>query len=373
MYKIFLEFADLVSRILSSLLFWILFLIIVIWSALTFIYRRLKLKALDKITYSRSLSSDGIFVGEELELTETVTNPSWFPLFSIKMEFFMPSGLTVNDITCKEYTKLTSIFNIPPFSTVKKTHTIRADRRDHYKLFSSTIKYRSFDYTFDSPIDFYAYPNKYDANTDFCADIFRAGEAISSRKYLEDPFFLSGVRAYRRGDPMRSINFKASVRSFSGGSRRLMCNEYDSSRNYDSMIFLDLTEYSEASINGTEQIELGLRYACYLLCEALKNSGNVGFSANLMVGTSRYIYTPCGSSDLHTKRILEQFAEISPYAKRDYSIAAILQKLSLDLPKGTDIYFISPFIDDKTAEILHSLERMGQNVNVIPLIRGESV
>ena len=363
--------ADFALRLLSSLWFWIVLLIVLVWSFLVFVYRRLKLSVLDKVTYSRAFSTDGVFVGETLELIETIRNPSWFPLFSVKVEFFMPSGVTVDDIPCKEYTKLTSIFNIPPYSTVKKTHTVKADRRDHYKLFSSSIKYRAFEYTFDSTIDFYAYPNRYDADASFSHDIYRAGDAISSRKYIEDPFFLSGIRGYRMGDPMRSINFKASVRSFSGGVRRLMCNDYDSSRNYDSMIFLDLTSHSEVSMDAEDQIELGLRYACYLFCEAIKNGGNVGFSTNCAVGSSRYIHIPCGSSVLHTKRILEQFAEISPYARRDYSMPAILQNHSPQLAKGTDIYLITPFVDDNTSEILYTLRRMGRNVQVIPLVGGE--
>ena len=371
MEGVLLNLADFTSRLLSSLWFWMILLIVAVWRFLVFVYRRLKLKALDRVIYSRSFSTDGIFVGETLELIETIRNPSWFPLFGVKMEFFMPSGLTVDDIKCKEYTKLTSIFNIPPYSTVKKTHTVKADRRDHYKLFSTNIKYRAFEYTFESPIDFYAYPNRYDADASFSPYIYRAGDAISNRKYIEDPFFISGIRSYRVGDPMRSINFKASVRSFSGGVRRLMCNDYDSSRNYDSMIFLDLTSHSEVSMDGSEQIELGLRYACYLFCEAIKNGGNVGFSTNCTIGTSRYVHIPCGSSDLHTKRILEQFSEISPYAKRDYSMPAILQKLSPQLPKGTDIYLITPFVDDKTADILHTLQRMGRNVQVIPLVGGD--
>ena len=370
MEGVLLNIADFLSRLLTSLWFWIIVLAVAVWSALTFIYRRLKLRALDKVIYSRNFSTDGIFVGETLELIETIKNPSWFPLFSVKMEFFMPSGLTVDEISCNEYTKLTSIFNIPPYSTVKKVHTVKADKRDHYRLFSSKIKYRTFEYTFESLIDFYAYPNQYDADVNFSMDIFRAGEAISNRKYIEDPFFLSGIRDYRQGDPMRSINFKASVRSFSGGMRCLKCNEYDSSRNYDSMIFLDLTSHAEASMDSEEQIELGLRYSCYLFCEAIKNGGNVGFATNCTVGASRYIHIPCGSSDLHTKTILEQFAEISPYAKRNYSMPAILKKLSLQLPRGTDIYLITPFVDDKTAELLYSLQRMGQNVQVIPLVGG---
>ena len=282
----------------------------------------------------------------------------------------MPSGLTVDDVECNEYTKLASVFNIPPFSTVRKIHTLKADRRDHYKLFTAYTKYRGFEYIYNSEIDFYAYPNQYDADVNFSPDIFRAGEAIANQKYIEDPFFFSGIRTYRPGDPMRSINYKASVRSFSGGMRQLMCNEYDSSRNYDSMIFLDLTTYPEVEIGSAEQVERGLRYACYLFGLGIKNGGSVGFCANCAVDKSRYIHIPCGSSEFHTKLVLEQFAEISPYSRRDYSMVSILQKYAQELTLGTDIYWITTFVDDKIAEILAMLQRTGRNVQVIPLSKG---
>ena len=371
MSDILLSFADGAYRIFTSLWFWVIFSVVVVGSLLVFTYRKIKLYALGKIVYVRSFSTDGIFVGETLELIETISNPTWFPLLAIKMEFFMPSGLTVDEIPCNEYTRLTSVFNIPPYATVTKMHTVKADRRDHYKLFTSHIQYRSFEYTYDSAIDFYAYPNQYDADVSFSPDIYRAGEVIANRKYVEDPFFLSGIRPYRLGDPLRSINFKASVRSFSGGMRSLMSNEYDSSRNYDSMIFLDLTAYPEAEIDNVEQVEIGLRYACYLFGLGIGSGGSIGFSTNCATGTSRYIYLPCGNGDLHTKRILEQFAEISPYARRDYSMMTVLQKHAPQLPKGTDIYWIASLVDDKTAELLSALQREGRNVQVIPLLGGE--
>ncbi len=367
MYEFFITLAHFAARLLTSLWFWVILLIIVVWRVITLIYRNLKLRAIEKIVYSRDFSTDGIFVGETLELIETIRNPTWFPLFSVKMEFFMPSGLVVDDIECQEYTKVTSIFNIPPFSTVKKYHTVKANKRDHYRLFNSEIKYRSYEYNYDCPTFFYAYPNQYDANASFPPDVYHAGEAVANRKYIEDPFFLSGIRPYRPGDLMRSINFKASVRYFSGGMRQLMCNDYDSSRNFDSMIVLDLTSNSGIAVDSVEQVEVGLRYACYLFCEAIKNGGKVGFSANCATDNSPYILVPCENSNLHTKHILERFAEISPYARRDYSISALLQKLSLQLPKGTDIYLITTLVNDKTAEMLYTLQHMGKNVQVITL------
>ena len=371
MSDVLFRLMDFVSRLLSSPYFWLFFFISFVLTILVVLYRKIKLRTLEKIIYSRSFSDDGIFVGETLELIETISNPTYFPLFAVKMDFFMPSGLTVDGIKCNEYTKLTSVFNVPPFSTVKKVHTVKADIRDHYKLFTAHTKYRTFEYTYDSAIDFYAYPNRFDADESFSADIFRAGEAIANHKYIEDPFFLSGIRDYRLGDPMRTVNFKASVRSFSGGMYRLMSNEYDSSRNYDSMIFLDLTLYPEAEIDNIEQVELGLRYACYLFGLGIDNGGSIGFCANCWVGDTPYIHIPCGNSELHIKLILEQFAEISPYAKRDYSMSRILQKYALQLSKGTDIYWITTFVDDKIAEDLSMLQREGRNVEVILLSIGE--
>lgn len=367
----FVRLSNFVGRILRSPWFWIALLAAAILGVLITLYRQAKLRALDKIIYNRSFSTDGIFVGETLELIETIRNPGWFPLFRVRVEFFMPGGLTVDGIECKKHTKVTSIFHIPPYATTKKVHTVRADKREHFRMFTSFVRYRDTEYTFDSPIDFYAYPNQYDADASFAPDIYHSGDSIAARKYIEDPFFLSGIRAYRPGDPMRSINFKASARGFSGGMRQLMSNDYDSSRNYDAMILLDLTSYSEALMDADAQIEIGLRYACYLFCEALRNGGNVGFACNCAVEDTRYIHIPCSSGTVHTKLILEQFAEISSNAKRDYSVNVILQTIIPELKRGTDIYLITPHVDDKMAGLLHSLRRTGRNVEVILLSGGD--
>ena len=367
----FIRLANIVGKVTRSPQFWIALLVLAAGAILIALYRQAKLRALDKVIYSRHFSTDGIFVGETLELIETIRNPGWFPLFRVRVEFFMPGGLTVDGIECKKHTKVTSIFHIPPYATVQKAHTVRADKREHYHMQTSFIRYRKTEYTFPSPINFYAYPNQYDADASFAPDVYRSGDAIASRKYIEDPFFLSGIRAYRPGDPMRAINFKASARGFSGGMRQLMSNDYDSSRNYNSMIVLDLTSYSEAPMDADTQIEIGLRYACYLFCEALRNGGNVGFAANCAVDSSRYIHIPCSSGTMHTKLILEQFAEISSNAKRDYSVNVILQTIVPDLPRGTDVYIITPFVDDKMAGLLHALRRTGRTVEVILLSGGK--
>jgi len=359
-----------VFRLLTSPWFWLLLLTLLVWRLLLAAYRRLKLSALERMDYTRAVSVDGVFVGEELTLTEIVRNPSWFPLLSVHVDFFMPSGVTVDGIQCVEYTKLTSVFHVPPFSTATRTHTVRVDRRNKYCMSNASVVYRKYEFLYTVPSTFYAYPNQYDADVSLSPDLYRAGNAIANRKYLEDPFFLSGIRPYVSGDPLRAVNFKASARSFSGGKPQWMCNRYDSSRHYDSMIFLDLTSYAQAPMDNTEQIEAGLRSACYLFCQAVNNGGRVGFAANCAVGSSQYSHIPCGSGEPHTKTVLEHFAELSPYGQRDYSMSALLGQLTPDLPTGTDLYLITPFVDSKVAALLRMLERAGRNVCVLPLTTG---
>ena len=64
------------------------------------------------------------------------------------------------------------------------------------------------------------------------------------------------------------------------------------------------------------------------------------------------------------------FAEISANAKRDYSVNVILQTIVPDLPRSTDVYIITPFVDDKMAGLLHALRHTGRTVEVILLSGG---
>ena len=333
-------------------------------------YRKAKTNALSTLEYDRVFTSDGVFVGETLELIETVCNPGWFPLFSVKMEFYVPAGLTVDGFECKEYTKLTSVFNVPPFSTVQKKHTVSIQKRGLFELGSASFSYRHTDYVFDIPVSFYGYPDYFDSAADMPSFICQTGTAIADRKYIEDPFFLSGIREYRFGDPMKSINFKASSRTVSGGMRKMMCNSYDSSRNFDTMIFLDLNSYAEVQFHSGSLVESGLKYACFLFCETLKNGGRVGFSSNSADGNQKFFFIPCESGEMHVKRILERFALLDNFAKRDYSMAALLRLYAPELRAETDIYLITPYVDENTAETLGFLESAGRNVNVITLSGG---
>lgn len=357
-----------IGIMLSSPIFWSIAAVVAVSVVSVLIYRKLKLWALSQIEYIRYFSTDGFFAGESCTMTEVLRNPTIFPLFFVEMEFFVPSGLTVDGIKCSEYTKSASIFHIPPYSTVQKDHKITSDRRDHYKLHNASVEYRKNEFVFPTPIDIYVYPNKFYADVDLSEDIKLAGEAIANKKYVEDPFFFSGLRRYAQGDSMRQVNFKASARSFSGGMRQLMCNYYESSRSYDTMIYLDLTDYfaSDAFEECQNILENGLRCACHLFCQAEMNGGRVGFASNCSTDDGQYVNIPCETGNAHAKKILECFSQISVFARNNYSIHSLF-KDAVKLPEDTDIYYITSHVTDKNAELIRALRRSGRSVSVIRL------
>ncbi len=333
------------------------------------LYRRLKKYALGRMTYERSFSTDGIFVGDTIELTETVRNPTWFHFVRLRMDFYVPGGLTFDGFECKEHTKLTCIFTIPPFSTVVKKHTIRADKRSRYELFDASVRYGKEEYVFESRVDFYAFPDYFDFKNSPLPEIRVSGDSVSYRRFIEDPFFITGIREYRQGDPLNSINFKATARSFSGGMPKLMCNSYDSSRNYDRLIILDLHAYHGFFTDSESQIEATLRCACFLFCDALENGGRTGIVVNRTNDDSNYVYLPCNSGDEHIKRILQTFSLIDMYSRRVFSVAAVMNRIIPSIPNETDIFLITPAVDEKTDETIYSLRQRGYSIYPIEIGR----
>lgn len=357
------------GRIITSTLFWKISLVIFIIVFVFVFYRKRKLHALSRLEYSRVFSSDGVFASESFEFTEILHNTTFFPLFKVKMEFFMPGGFTVDEVKCLEHTKVTSVFHIPPKSSVKKTHIVCANKRGSYNLETASICYAKNEFTFSIPFNIKVYPNCCGLESSMPPDMFRIGDSISKRKCIEDPFFISNIRPYRYGDPFSSVNFKASARSFSGGYRQLMCNTFDTSRDFDSMIIVNLTEYSNkiSSFENEECLEKSLGYCCYLFSEILNQGGRVGFACNCQIGSKSHIYIPCSSGDIHVKNILDSIAEISYYGRHDCSINSILEKFSAEAPKNVDLYFITPEIDHKLSNNIEKIEYGGNHVCIIVL------
>jgi hypothetical protein len=68
--------------------------------------------------------------------------------------------------------------------------------------------------------------------------------------------------------------------------------------------------------------------------------------------------------------MLESFSELTWFARRDFSMTAIVKAVAPTLSVGTDLYLITPFVDDELSRLLCELERAEVSVNIITLREG---
>ena len=68
--------------------------------------------------------------------------------------------------------------------------------------------------------------------------------------------------------------------------------------------------------------------------------------------------------------MLESFSELAWFARRDFSMTAIVKAIAPTLSIGTDLYLVTPYVDGELAKLLSELERAELSVNVITLREG---
>ena len=95
----------------ADFLFWVIFspvtAVLLVLAVLAFLlwrlYLSLRSRALEQVEYVRSFSSDGVFCGGEIQMTEEIRNPTWFPLFFVEVTFYAPDGLCFDGVERQGY------------------------------------------------------------------------------------------------------------------------------------------------------------------------------------------------------------------------------------------------------------------------------
>lgn len=79
------------------------------------------------------------------------------------------------------------------------------------------------------------------------------GLLVSRRRVYDDPFEFAGIRDYRRSDPMKYINWKASAR---GGT--LLVNQHDSTLSQKVTVLLDCTGIGSAVTDALNETAISI-------------------------------------------------------------------------------------------------------------------
>lgn len=338
--------------------------LIVIVEALLYKYFNLR-----GMIYNRTLSESAVFEGEKVFMFEDIENNNFLPIAWMKAESFINPNLSLGNIKNMHTSQggyHRSVFSIMPFYRIKRTHEITCLARGDYNVGNVTITAGdifglvSKFVTYDNEARLLVYPNP--LSEDKLIECFHSlqGDVVVRRFINPDPFLVAGVREYQIGDPMSSINWKATART-----NQLQVYKYDYSANSDIMILfnIDTSERQDLIPNEEEskKIEYGIHFCAAVVEKAIKQGIAVGFCSNGHFREQEdFVNIPsrCSNTQLYT--ILEAMAKLQ--LTRTISFYTMIKSVKNTIPKDTDILIVSLYTDEKIEEEMFELRRNGHQV-----------
>lgn len=170
---------------------------------------------------SLSFREDGIWEGQESELSEIIENRKRLPLTMLKVKFQTDRHLVFADTkgsrTTDRYYR-NDIFQIGRLEKVTRALHFTGGRRGYYTIQEADLVasdlFLTAQYTATTPIEhcsLYVYPKPF-SHPDFKRSLKQLnGEVLAKRHLLEDPFEYRGIRDYQPQDDLKSINWKATA------------------------------------------------------------------------------------------------------------------------------------------------------------------
>ncbi len=335
-------------------------------------YYKLKIKLIEGLVYSRAFSETDVFEGDEVEVIETIYNPSVFPVFWVDVESYIHGALKLENRSDTDGMQLiVSRFHLPPFTRIVRRHTVKCRRRGYYTMNSACVMTTGIRIDqkkyFEFESELYVYPKILEYRQLSHPIRFMSGNSITRHRAMRDPFSVVGVRDYASGDPFNTINFKVTARSSYGSIPNIKVNQYDNCSDRIFMIYINFQPSADgvATDEYESLMEYGMSLAASFASEALKNGYKVGFAANCRKVTGELkMAFPMSGGAYHIEEMLREMAQAQ--ILYGISFTALLEEGVESNIRGTEVFVLTPYVDENMDECVAMLGR-NNHVTVIEL------
>lgn len=189
-----------------------------------------------------------LYEGDTSAMKEIVVNDKFLPLPALEIRFssnrdleFLSEASANTSSTDRSYKR--DVFSFLFHQRIERTLPFIAHKRGFYEIFDVSIT--GYDFFFRSghyaethqDTVLYVYPRQVDTYRIALLCQAVSGMLLSRSRLYPDPFEFSGIREYRREDPMNHINWKASART-----GNLMVNQFDSTTSISLSILFDIED-----------------------------------------------------------------------------------------------------------------------------------
>ena len=324
---------------------------------------KIKMRMISRLKYSREFSEHDVVEGDEIEIVETVYNPTLIPFFFLDIASYIDGNLYIEGHSRSEEMQLViSRFHLLPFMKLTRHYKVKCLRRGHYRMESAAVlqKKATLEYSKSFAVDSEVYvypvtlPYEYSMNT-LC---YVHGGELSRNRFVTDPFSIVGIRDYAFGDPFNTINFKASAKCAYQGTGCIKINRFEHNSDRLFMIYLNFQHTGEyAKTDAYEKrMEKAISACAKFVAEATDNGHRVGFAANCHSdsGENKIVF-PILGGHYHSKDIMRSLASLRiDHASSFISLVETSMKNGLSM---AEVFVISPCTDDHLEEAVGMLRR----------------
>lgn len=302
--------------------------------------------ALKRIEYSRSLSTDRAFVGDEVVLTLRVANRKLLGLPFLKIDDLVPESLgyidqklmptsQVNARLLRRWTALR------PYEAVSWQINVRCLRRGLYTFGPAQIEVADVfglqERELELPLRtrLLVYPDLLPIPALTLRAQHPLGETRAPRMLLTDPTRTIGVRDYRRDDPLKAIHWGATARR-----GELQTRIYEPTTSLDVAIIanLDTFEHYWQGIRP-DLIERVISAAAAVAMQAAAGRIGFGMYANGAAGDSgELVRIAPGRSPGQAEIVMQALAGMTAHAVMPFP--QLLRRLGPSIPWGATIVVV---------------------------------
>lgn len=351
---------------------WFIFVaLVIVWSQ-SYIYAKW---GLSKVQYTRSFSEHAVVEGENIEMVDEISNKKLLPVPWLRLESKLSEHLqfqnqkeTDHNIAHGGFHR--TLFSLLPYQKVRRRQYLTCTRRGHYhfeKVDLTTGDVFGFGETFKrvtAIAEIIVYPRIVPLDDIPLPSNSWLGDIVVRRWIIEDPFLTSGVRDYSYGDPLNSINWKATART-----NRLQVAKKDFSADHYLMIYVDFNQTGDIwrPIADKDLVEKSLSYAASIAQHSISKGISTGFGCNSYIGrkTPETIRIQPENSRQQLTYILETLAKVEVDSNK--SIDFFLKEDIDNNVEGVDILIITAIVTDAMKANIDKLEAMGNSIGILTL------
>ncbi|MGO1367967.1 MAG: DUF58 domain-containing protein [Senegalia sp. (in: firmicutes)] len=359
--------------IFISILFFIIisFLLIRTWPELS----------IKNVRYNRFIDKDIVFPNEEIVITTVISNHKIIPLPWIEMyselsepiKYIDQSYKYKKNINTNIYKVITSLL---PFQKVTRKNKFYINKRGYYNIDNIRLTIGDFIgiskglMNIKSPISIVVYPEIKNINDLIVDENEPQGEISVNRFIISDPLAIKGVREYNFNDSFNIIDWKATARF-----NNLYVKDFDFTSEKSIQIILNVqcNEIPWAD-NDEYSIEKGVDISAAIMNDSIESGIPVGFSTNSILLSDNLIEEKIITISPNTniniaEEILNILARISLLFK--VKVSDLLYETVNNYKRDTTFILITPYLDEKTIEIINEYLYVGYSIKLI-LLRGSS-